>query len=65
MKQSSWMLIEASLLMFETKNQDPEGNGSSITAKRDRRSPSPLDSQDTQTGIIMAGKKDAESKTIA
>ena len=66
-KDKVWKLIRAEQLgglsaqsvKVVIKGQDAEETDTSTTTKRDNRSPSSLDSQDTQAAIVMTGKKDA------
>ena len=42
------------------KNQDTEETDALATPKEESRFSSPLDSQDTQTEIVMAGRRDTD-----
>ena len=42
------------------KNQEAKEMDVLTTSQKDNRFPSPLDSQDTQTAIVIAGKKDVD-----
>ena len=60
-EQLDVLLIQsAKVLNKNEKNEEAEETDTFTTSKRDNRSPSPLDSQSTQTVIIMVGKKNAD-----